>query len=210
MNDNPLLLEISGLECWRGDLCLFESFGLSIRAGQALQVTGANGSGKTTLLRAICGLTRAENGEIRWRGQPVDQSAALFRSEILYLGHENGLKLELSARENLRALKNIAGRPRNVSPEEGLARLGLEDFAHRPVRTLSSGQRRRVALARMTLVEASLWLLDEPFTALDDEGTARVNRLVDEHLDAGGALLFTSHAPIALTGGAPGKIALGA
>ena len=208
MSAGSPLLEISGLECWRGDRCLFESFGLAVRAGQAVQITGANGSGKTTLLRVICGLTRAEAGEIRWRGQAVDRSTARFRSEILYLGHENGLKLELSATENLRALKHIAGRPGNLTPAQGLGRLGLGDLAHRPVRTLSSGQRRRVALARMTLVEASLWLFDEPFTALDDDGTARVNGLVDEHLAAGGALLFTSHSPLALTGRAPARIAL--
>lgn len=209
MTENAFLLEISGLECWRGDRCLFDSFGLSLRPGQAMQITGANGSGKTTLLRVICGLTRPDEGEIRWRGQPSDASALQFRSEILYLGHENGLKLELSPVENLRALRDIAGRPRAVAPEQGLARLGLGDFAHRPVRTLSSGQRRRVALARMTLVDACLWLFDEPFTALDDDGMARVNRLLDEHLAGGGSVLFTSHSPVSLSSGAPARIALG-
>ncbi len=207
-NQHPLL-EIRGLQCWRGDCRLFDALALSIFGGQALQITGPNGSGKTTLMRSICGLTRAERGEIFWRGARVDGPVIPFLSEILYLGHENGLKLELSAVENLRALMGIAGRPKNVSPEQGLARLGLGDLARRPVRTLSSGQRRRVALARTTLVDASLWLFDEPFTALDDDGMALVNRLIDEHLAAGGALLFTSHSPVTLTSGATGKVTLG-
>ncbi|MDX1513667.1 MAG: cytochrome c biogenesis heme-transporting ATPase CcmA [Gammaproteobacteria bacterium] len=208
MREDVPLLEVADLECWRGDRRLFRGLSFAIDSGEAAQITGPNGSGKTTLMRALCGLTRPQAGELRWRGEAVEQSSSAFRAGILYLGHENGLKSELSAMENLRALTDIAGRPRAVSPEQGLARLDLLDYADQPVRTLSSGQRRRVALARMALVDASLWLLDEPFTALDERGVELVNGLFDEHLTGGGALLFTSHSPVALTSGAPTKIGL--
>ncbi len=202
------LLEASGLECWRGDRCLFSGVNLRLFAGEALQVVGPNGSGKTTLLRAICGLTRPEHGVLSFRGAPLDGDAHTFRAELLYIGHENGLKFELTALENLRALRDIAARRRVLSLPDALQRTGLAGFEDRPVRTLSSGQRRRVALARLLTTEASLWLLDEPFTALDQAGARLVNVLVEEHLHAGGGIIFTSHIPLSLTKGSPRHITL--
>lgn len=203
-------MQATGLECWRGDRCLFTDLDLTLAAGEALQVVGPNGCGKTTLLRAVCGLTRAERGALVFRGAPLDGNPETFRSELLYIGHENGLKLELTALENLRALRGIAARRRDLSLEAALERAGLEGFEDRPVRTLSSGQRRRVAMARLLIVEAVLWLLDEPFTALDEAGARLVNALVDEHLNAGGGIIFTSHIPLSLTRGPPRQIALDA
>lgn len=202
------LLEVRGLECWRGDRRLFTDVELSLAAGEAVQVVGPNGSGKTTLLRTICGLTRPERGELYWRGAPADSHAGGYRAELAYIGHENGLKLELSPAENLRALRGIAGRARGRNVESALHDAGLQGFEHRPVRTLSSGQRRRAALARLMLVEASLWLLDEPFTALDDAGAKLVNRLVESHMHAGGGVVFTSHIPLSLTRGEPRRVHL--
>jgi heme exporter protein A len=202
------LFEASELECWRGDRCLFSGLDLALAAGEALQVVGPNGCGKTTLLRAVCGLTRAERGALVFRGAPLDGNPETFRSELVYIGHENGLKSELTALENLRALRDIAARRRVLSLEAALKRVGLEGFEDRPVRTLSSGQRRRVALARLLIAQATLWLLDEPFTALDQAGASLVNVLVEEHLDAGGGIIFTSHIPLALTKGSPRQIKL--
>ena len=200
------LLEASGLECWRGDRCLFSGVNLRLLAGEALQVVGPNGSGKTTLLRAICGLTRPEHGVLSYRGAPLDGDDQTFRAELLYIGHENGLKFELTALENLRALRDIAARRHRLSLMDALRRTGLEGLEDRPVRTLSSGQRRRVALAR--LLTTSLWLLDEPFTALDQAGARLVNVLVEDHLHAGGGIIFTSHIPLSLTKGSPRHITL--
>ncbi len=202
------LLQATGLECWRGDRCLFSGLDLALAAGEALQVVGPNGCGKTTLLRAVCGLTRPERGALFFRGAALDGDPDAFRSELLYIGHENGLKFELTALENLRALRDIAARRRGLSLEAALQRTGLEGFEDRPVRTLSSGQRRRVALARLLIVHASLWLLDEPFTALDEAGARLVNVLVEDHLHAGGGIIFTSHIPLSLTRGSPRHIEL--
>jgi len=204
----PPLLQAVELECWRGDQQLFQSLSFVINAGEALQIVGRNGSGKTTLLRTICGLTRTESGHLNWRGEPLDQNTDAYRSEMLYVGHENGLKFELSPLENLRTLRDIAGRSRNVTLEDALQQVGLRGYEDRPIRLLSSGQRRRVALAKLIVVSASLWLLDEPFTNLDVAGTGLVNELVAEHLDGGGALLFTSHAPLSLPRGTPFEVSL--
>ncbi len=206
--ETPPLLQAVDLECWRGDRQLFESLSFVINAGEALQIVGRNGSGKTTLLRTICGLTRTESGHLNWRGEPLDQNTDAYRSEMLYVGHENGLKFELSPLENLRTLRDIAGRSRNLTLEDALQQVGLRGYEDRPVRLLSSGQRRRVALAKLIVVSASLWLLDEPFTNLDVAGTGLVNKLVAEHLDGGGALLFTSHAPLSLPRGTPFEVSL--
>lgn len=202
------LFEATELECWRGDRCLFSGLELSLAAGEALQVVGPNGCGKTTLLRAVCGLTRPERGTLMFRGASLNGNPQAFRSELLYIGHENGLKFELTALENLRALRDIAARQRGLSLDAALQRTGLEGFEDRPVRTLSSGQRRRVALARLLVARASLWLLDEPFTALDQAGARLVNVLVEEHLDAGGGIIFTSHIPLRLTKGSPRQVVL--
>jgi len=198
-NVSSPLFQATGLECWRGDRRLFSGIDFSIHSGEALQVVGPNGSGKTTLLRAVCGLTRAEQGKLFWRGARLEGNPDAYRSELLYIGHENGLKFELTALENLRALRDIAARQRNLPLEAALDRAGLAGFEDRPVRTLSSGQRRRVALSRLLIAEAALWLLDEPFTALDDAGARLVNVLVEEHLNAGGGIMFTSHIPLSLT-----------
>ncbi len=202
------LFQATGLECWRGDRCLFSGLDLALAGGEALQIVGPNGCGKTTLLRAVCGLTRAERGEFVFRGAPLDGDPETFRSELIYIGHENGLKSELTALENLRALRDIGARRRDMSLEAALIRTGLEGLEDRPVRTLSSGQRRRVALARLLIVEANLWLLDEPFTALDQAGAELVHVLVEEHLNSGGGIIFTSHIPLSLTEGSPRQIAL--
>jgi len=200
----------AGLACARGEQLLFRDLSLALDAGQALQVYGANGSGKTTLLRVLCGLTLAVEGEVRWRGRPIDDDPARYRSEMLYLGHVDGIKLELTARENLRFARALGATASDISLEEILARIGLDRHADVGARALSAGQRRRIALGRLLATRASVWILDEPFTALDRQGTSLFESLLDEHLVGGGLAVFSSHQPLSLAGRSAKGIALGA
>ncbi|MDX1432527.1 MAG: cytochrome c biogenesis heme-transporting ATPase CcmA [Gammaproteobacteria bacterium] len=203
--DEPFLAA-SDLACFRGDRLLFRGLDFAVRSGQALQVRGPNGCGKTTLLRMLCGLTRPESGVIRWRGRALAARDPEFLRELRYVGHSDGVKLALTPRENLRALMALGGFADASAPhasheaalETALARLALAEFIDVPCRTLSAGQRRRVALARLALGDSRLWLLDEPFTALDATGSEAVHALVDAHLQRGGCAVLTSHQSIRL------------
>lgn len=172
---------------------LFQNIDVDLSAGEALQVNGTNGSGKTTLLRVLCGLTWPSKGVVRWHGVDVDDDPQELRGDIVYVGHTDGIKLELSVRENLEYCRALTYRPRGTPVDvitERLALAGLEDVL---VRYLSAGQRRRVALARLLITEARLWILDEPFTALDAAGTATVEEMLAEHMDHDGLAVFSSH-----------------
>jgi heme exporter protein A len=189
------MLETTALACERGGLRLFSDLGFALQAGGLLRVRGANGSGKTTLLRTLAGLTRPAAGEVRWRGEAIGEE---YRREMLFLGHAAALKDELTVLENLEFAARISGLeiPRSKI-SDALERLGIARLADLPARYLSQGQRKRAALARLALSSgALLWLLDEPFSALDEEAIARVSALCAAHLAAGGMLVLTSHQDI--------------
>ncbi len=196
----PPLLEASGLTCWRGDRLLFEDLHLCVAAGEMLEIHGPNGSGKTTLLRALCNLTHLDAGEVRWRGQALAERREAFLSALRYVGHQDGIKLMLTVRENLEVAARLLVDAGDIEP--ALRRFGLESVADRPARALSAGQRRRAALARLLLRDAALWVLDEPFTALDEEGAALMRELLAQQVGKGGAVLLSTHRP--LVRGCPG------
>jgi len=189
------MLEASNLECARGGRTLFSGVGFSLAPGALLRVMGANGRGKTTLLRALCGLFLPTAGEVRWEGENIRTLREEFWSQLLYLGHANALKDDLTSEENLAFACGIGGHV--VSSEEvraALARFALAGCERLPARALSQGQRRRAALARLAVGKAlALWILDEPFAALDAAGIGLVQSLVGEHLARGGMVVLTTH-----------------
>ncbi|MFA5683596.1 MAG: heme ABC exporter ATP-binding protein CcmA [Lysobacteraceae bacterium] len=185
------LLAAEGLGFLRNDERIFGPLDLHVQRGEALLVEGGNGAGKTTLLRVLAGLLPATEGRILIRGQRADHDA-IARNALL-LGHLLGHKGELTALENLRFAMGLFGRRDGADPEAALADVGLAGHEEQPARMLSAGQRKRLALARLSLLPAPLWLLDEPFANLDLEGIALVNRLIDRHLAGDGAALITSH-----------------
>ncbi|HEY3808439.1 MAG TPA: cytochrome c biogenesis heme-transporting ATPase CcmA [Steroidobacteraceae bacterium] len=196
-------LTADNLHLWRGDTHVLRGVSLASRGGQCLQVTGANGAGKTTLLRALCGLIPLEEGQVRWCGLPISDDLAAFHDALAYLGHDNALKADLSAEENLRY---GAGLRRRLGPADiaaALARMGLVAQQLLPVRQLSAGQRRRVALARLILSDAQLWLLDEPGSNLDASGLRLLHTLLAAHLQAGGTAVVATHQVLEL---APGNL----
>ena len=189
------------LSAQRGDRLLFSALDLDASAGQALFVTGGNGAGKTTLLRMLGGLTRPVEGEIRWGDKPIRAAIEEHCGDLLYIGHRNGNKDELNCLENLSINLAVCGSPR--SEEECLAALELAGLGGRhelPVRFLSQGQQRRLALARLALAGSRLWILDEPFTALDTSACGWVCSLIDAHLESGGVAVLTSHQALELNG----------
>jgi heme exporter protein A len=193
------MLNVTGLHLWRGDRHVLRGVSLDATPGQCVLLTGRNGAGKTTLLRAIAGLLDPEAGEVNWRGKAARRERDDFHSELAYLGHEPPLKGDLTGRENLRYSIGIR---RTVTPDEihaALERTGAQPFADRAVRTLSAGQRRRVALAGVLLTGAMLWLLDEPATNLDAEGKRLVATLIEEQLARGGIVVAAVHQDLDLS-----------
>jgi heme exporter protein A len=191
-------LEARELRCVRGPVTLFRDLSFAVASGEWVALRGANGSGKTTLLRCVAGLTRPESGDVLWEGEPVARDPARFREALCYVGHLAGIKDDLTADENLAALLALRGRV--VDPDArraALARVGLEKRRHLPSRRLSAGQRRRIGLARLVLERAPLWALDEPFTALDDEGQRLFEQLLADHVGGGGMALIATHHGVA-------------
>ena len=194
-------LQAIALSCERGGRPLFAPQSFTLSPGQAMQIEGDNGSGKTSLLRMVCGLAPTASGEVRWGGQAITEVRHAFSRDLLYLGHSLGLKDELSAVENLRVASVLAGHP--VGHEQALQALqaqGLGSRSHLPLRVLSQGQKRRVALARLQLSKARLWVLDEPFVALDTLAVLALQQVLRQHLEQDGLLLFTSHQAVDLGG----------
>ena len=187
------LLRARGLGIERANRRLFENIDVDLDPGEALQIQGANGSGKTTLLRILSGLTWPSDGVISWKGTDIEHDPHELRADIVYIGHADGIKLELSVRENLEYCRALAFSPRRTPIASITSRLALEGLDDVLVRHLSAGQRRRVALARLLMSEARLWILDEPFTALDMNGSATVEAILAGHLDEGGLAVFSSH-----------------
>jgi heme exporter protein A len=206
------MLEAFDLECVRGSRTLFSGVGFSLREGELLRVTGPNGAGKTSLLRIVCGLLPAERGEVAWRGRNIRRLREDYWKELAYIGHANAVKDDLTAAENVTIACTISGVAADrAAVHEALERLGLGGCASLPARVLSQGQRRRLALARLPLSGGlPLWILDEPFTALDADATARVQALVAEHAERGGAVIYTTHLDLRIEAAAAFTIELGA
>lgn len=197
-NSLPAELEADRLECQRGGRVLFENLSFSLRAGEALLVEGENGSGKTSLLRLLSGLSRPVSGEVRWQGKTIDSQRAEYARDMAWLGHQHGVKPELKAFENLAFAAALRGEARREGIERTLETVGLGEQAEVAGRALSAGQKQRLALARLLLSRARLWILDEPFTALDTAGGELVRSLIERHLAEGGLAVLTSHQPVSL------------
>lgn len=195
------MLEVSNLACSRGDHRLFSGLSFTLQPGQIMQVQGENGSGKTSLLRTLCGFLAPDEGDILWRGESTRELGEDYCAEMLYLGHLNAIKDELSALENLRISAGLSGV--ELDEKEAVAalrRMGLKGRELLPTKVLSQGQRRRVALARMLVSDAKLWILDEPLTALDVGAVALIESLLAEHLAREGMVIFTTHQPLRVAG----------
>lgn len=186
----PLLLTVSRLRFDRNAECVFGPLDFVVAAGEALLVTGGNGAGKTTLLRVLAGLLRAGDGGLRWCGQ---ECPALPADAIAFVGHHAGHKADLGALDNLRFAVGLHGCRAGITPAAALADVGLAGYEDIPSGRLSAGQRKRLALARLRLAPARLWLLDEPYANLDRDGMALVDTLLARHLGDGGAALITTH-----------------
>lgn len=200
------LLEARAVTFLRHDEPVFAPLDFQLRTGELALVEGANGSGKTTLLRMLAGLLHVGSGELRWRGQPMQREQC--HDDILLLGHQLGLKADLSPRENLRVATGLHGQREGTGPAAALAEVGLRGYEDEPVRRLSAGQKKRAALARMLLLPAALWLLDEPYANLDRAGVALVDLVLRRHAESGGAALVSSHQVVTSAGDAIQRIRL--
>ncbi len=204
------MLEVVDLECTRGDRKLFSGLGFSLVEGELLHLFGHNGSGKTTLMRTLCGLIQQSAGEVLWNGTPIRKQGEEFTREVIYIGHKNGIKDDLTGVENLCISSTLDGFP--VSEEEAwdaLERMGLRGHEDLPTRVLSQGQKRRVALARLLVNRAKLWVLDEPFTALDKAAVEYLQEIIRSHLDRGGMVILTTHQEVRITQGQVRELQLG-
>ena len=204
------MLEADNLECVRGERRLFAGLGFKLEAGELLYLQGRNGAGKTSLLRMIIGLLPPEAGEIRWQGQSIRRNSDDFRADLCYLGHLNAIKEELTPLENLLASAHLADE--DLSEDDALDALeqvglaGREDLA---CKYLSQGQKRRVALARLVKERRPLWVLDEPFVALDTAAVDWLAGLISAHLQRGGLAVMTTHQPVAIPAGTVRELRLG-
>lgn len=189
-------LTVDRLTCLRGGRALFSEVSFQLHAGQALHLEGDNGVGKTSLLRIVCGLSPADAGQVTWQSSQTPH----FRNALFYLGHALSLKEELSALENLQSDAAMAGRALSTAHAlQALAHMGLRGREHLPLRVMSQGQKRRTALARLLASRAVVWVLDEPFVALDVPAVDALRTLLADHVTQGGMVLFTSHQSVVLT-----------
>src|SRR5689334_2265110 len=195
-----LVLAGVGLHLWRGDRHVLRGVSLELHSGQILQLTGANGAGKTTLLRVLCGLAYLEEGTVFWRGQNVRANMHAYHAELAYVGHEPPLKADLTARENLRYWVGMRRPLTQAQIDSALDDVSADEWRERPVRTLSAGQRRRVALAGLSLMGVPLWLLDEPTTNLDTAGQTLVTRMLEAHVARGGLAVAAVHHELGVQG----------
>lgn len=204
-----MTLEVKNLQCIRGDRELFTDLSFQLEAKQLMMLEGQNGSGKTTLLRTLCGLYLQEQGEILWDGLPIKKQDESYRRELLYLGHLNGIKADLSVLENLRFNASLVGEiPTTDELMNALDTIGLYAFEDFPSSQLSQGQKRRVALARLLVSKAKLWILDEPFVALDIAAVELLQSIIAKHIDNGGMVILTTHQEVPLTSGKIKRLSL--
>lgn len=187
-------LKVENLQCIRGERVLFKNLSFSLKSGNILYVEGANGSGKTTLLRTLCGLFQAHEGQISWNNQNIQELDEDYTAQVLYIGHLAGIKDDLTAVENLQFSSALAGIA--ISKEDAisaLSQIGISRCADLPTRVLSQGQKRRVSLARLWLQRNPLWILDEPFTALDATAISVLTRHIERFAENGGIAVITTH-----------------
>jgi heme exporter protein A len=204
------MLSVHELACERGERLLFKNLGFELGSGEVLLVRGGNGRGKTSLLRILCGLSAPAAGSVRWRDLPIKTAHEQYGREMAYIGHANGIKDDLTPMENLRIAAALGGRVLgNASATAALEQVGLSRCMDFPARVLSFGQRRRVALAGLMTAGALLWILDEPLTGLDVDGVAMVERMIHDHIVAGGMAIMTTHQPLALGSLAPKTLSVG-
>jgi heme exporter protein A len=193
---NSSLLTVNDLRFERDDIAVINDACLTLDDGEILQIEGPNGSGKTTLLRILTTALQPSGGEILYQGQILSECRFDYLSNILFLGHQSALKLTLTAEENLSWITSEL--PGSVSVLNALERVGLRGYSDIPCHSLSAGQQRRVALARLLLSNAKIWFLDEPFAALDGQGVQFVEQCMERHVNGGGAVMLTTHQPIGM------------
>jgi len=191
--------EVSALRCERDERLLFSDLAFAVTAGDVLQIEGPNGAGKTTLLRVLCGLSQQFEGDLRWCGEPMSRAKLAFRSDLFYLGHAPAVKALLTPLENLR-WSMVGDTYTQQSMMDALKEVGLYGYEDAPCFSLSAGQQRRVALARLYLTRARLWILDEPFTAIDKSGVAALELHLSAHARQGGGVILTTHHTLRLPG----------
>lgn len=187
------ILVVKNLFCERDDRILFENLNFALEPGEIIQIEGQNGSGKTTLLRILCGLNQNYEGHIFWRDQRVNEVRDQFLGSLLYLGHHPGIKTVLTAEENLRWYQALHPMTEGLHMQEALEQVGLCGYEDVPCQNLSAGQHRRVALARLRMSQAPLWILDEPFTAIDKRGVVEQEALIAKQAKSGGSIILTTH-----------------
>jgi len=204
------MLEVVNLECTRGDRRLFSGIAFDLCPGELLHLHGHNGSGKTTLMRALCGLMAPTEGEILWKGVSIGRQRDEFNADLLYLGHKNGIKEDLTGVENLLTACRLGGlKVTETRAWQVLERMGLRGHEDLPARVLSQGQQKRVALARLLLSDTLLWLLDEPFVGLDHAAVELLQSVIRERVANGGMVVLTTHQEVALTSGKVKRLRLG-
>lgn len=189
-------MTVNDLRFERDDIAVINDACLTLDDGEILQIEGPNGSGKTTLLRILTTALQPNGGEILYQGQILSECRFDYLSNILFLGHQSALKLTLTAEENLSWITSEL--PGSVSVLNALERVGLRGYSDIPCHSLSAGQQRRVALARLLLSNAKIWFLDEPFAALDGQGVQFVEQCMERHVNGGGAVMLTTHQPIGM------------
>lgn len=190
-------LELNSLSCIRDDRELFKDLSLSLNSGQMLHIEGQNGSGKTSLLRILTGLGQAESGTVYWNETSISELAGDYYEQVTYIGHHDGIKRDLNCIENLKMAQSL-GIPKSIDLDQALKQVNLYAFAENLASTLSAGQKRRLALARLIVTEAPFWVMDEPFTSLDTASIKLFENIFLEHLDNGGLIAMTSHHALAL------------
>ncbi|MEI6895891.1 MAG: cytochrome c biogenesis heme-transporting ATPase CcmA [Psychromonas sp.] len=192
------MLRCEKLTCVREDRILFQDLSFALKKGEIVQLEGANGVGKTSLFRLIIGLSTPHEGTVYWQDAPITADRETFYQNLLYLGHKTGIKPELSALENLQFFQNLQPSYKQIDLWDILAKVGLAGYEDIISAQLSAGQQRRVALARLWVNDCTLWVLDEPFTALDKSGVKVLENLFLEHARQGGIVLLTSHQDLSL------------
>jgi heme exporter protein A len=198
------MLECRELTCVRGDRPLFEKLSFTLAPGSALHIVGANGAGKTSLMRLVCGLSVPAAGEVRWQGEKIRSLREEFSRQLIYVGHAPAVKDDLTPVENLQTACTLAGLGvHHLEARQALGRIGLIGREDLPTKVLSQGQRRRVVLARLLLAtRVPLWVLDEPFTALDKRAVSDLRQTIDAHVQEQGMVIYTTHQDVEL---APGR-----